>query len=564
MSTRSILISYAGYPFTPSSLMPDNGLANLAGALTQAGHQTLILDYGTVDTIKRLYPARLSQKAIPFCERVFGDSNGDYKPTFRDMLFLKYLDWHLARYQRSEVHSIAQEICHKIRDYKPDFVGFKLWTGDGFSSSVQIARSIKHAFPNLPLIAGGPHVDIFRHLIFEKNDAFDVLTYAEGEETILKLAECLKGGRSLKGIPNLIHRDNGITEATEPKWITKLDELPYPSYDPGIYPSLEDNQKMKIVTVDESRGCFCGCYFCPHPNKSGRKLRMKTPERFVDEIEYLINSYSFTAFRYAGSATPTLFAKKIADLIIQKRLSIDYSMFGNILISRGEDFGTLRASGCRAIFFGLESGSEEILKVSIGKRFTVSDARKVLRDSKASGIFTIASIIFPSPFENEKTRNETVDLLMSVRPDSIIVTFPIVTPTTAWAETPERFGFGITDGCWIENNMDYKIKWLFPPRFWKALPYTLNGRKFRAYTRMTSDFSCALRKEGFLVGMSDDLLLMAGRAGFKGRERHFMNRVRGIFFSGDWEKAQDLNKTINRAVAEKSLREYVDATQQKQ
>jgi radical SAM superfamily enzyme YgiQ (UPF0313 family) len=290
---------------------------------------------------------------------------------------------------------------------------------------------------------------------------------------------------------------------------------------------------------------------------------MKTSERFVKEIEHLVHRHSFTAFRYAGSATPTLFAKRVADLIIQRQLTINYSMFGNILMSRGEHFNTLRDSGCRAIFFGLESGSEEILRASIGKRFKVSEARKILNDCKASGIFTITSIIFPSPFENEKTRNETVDLLKSVRPDSVIVTFPVVTPTTAWAETPERFGFKITDGSWIENIMDYKIKWLFPPRFWKALPYTLNGRKFRAFTQMTSDFSNALREDGFLIGMSDDLLLMADRAGFKERERHFINHVRRIFFSGDWEKAHDLNKTINKAVTEKSLRGYVDATQQK-
>ena len=35
---RGILISFAGYPYTPSSLMPDNGLASLAGCLLAAGH----------------------------------------------------------------------------------------------------------------------------------------------------------------------------------------------------------------------------------------------------------------------------------------------------------------------------------------------------------------------------------------------------------------------------------------------------------------------------------------------------------------------------------------------
>ena len=68
MTTSSLLISYAGYPFTPSSLMPDNGLANLAGALIADGHRTRILDYGTVGMVEELYPPPLSRKA----RRIYG------------------------------------------------------------------------------------------------------------------------------------------------------------------------------------------------------------------------------------------------------------------------------------------------------------------------------------------------------------------------------------------------------------------------------------------------------------------------------------------------------------
>lgn len=63
LSTRSILVSYAGYPYTFNSLMPDNGLANLAGALLFAGHETLVLDYGTVENVEETFPSELSTLA---------------------------------------------------------------------------------------------------------------------------------------------------------------------------------------------------------------------------------------------------------------------------------------------------------------------------------------------------------------------------------------------------------------------------------------------------------------------------------------------------------------------
>lgn len=538
--------------------MPDNGLANLAGALIAAGHEALILDYGTVDTIRRLYPERLSTRAASFCNRVFNDSDPGYSPTYRDMLFLKYLDWRLARHQEKEVHTIAVEICQKIREYRPDFIGFKLWTGDGFLGSARIAELIRRTFPSLPIYAGGPHVDIFRGSILESRGIFDALNYGDGEETIVKLADRSKGGGSLRGIPNLICRDNGTSVVNEPQWIRMLDQLPFPVYQSDVYLSMADNQKMKIITIDETRGCFCNCYFCAHPNKSGKRLRMKTPERFVAELKWLTEQYSFTVFRYAGSATPSLFARKVAERIMRDQLEIQYSMFGNILISRSEDLDALKKSGCQAIFFGVESGSERILAESFGKRFSIPQAKKILRDCKASGIFTIASIIYPAPFEDTISRNETVDFLKELKPDSVVMTFPILIPTTAWAEDPGRFGFRINDRNFIEHAMDYKIKWLLPPRFWKRLPYTLNGKKFNYYTRMTSNLSRDLREEGLSVGISDDLVLMARLAGYRGKESHFLNEAIKIFFSGDWGKAQDLTVRINAAV-KKRIPSYAHA-----
>ena len=62
---RGLLVSYAGYPYTPSSLTPDNGLANLAGALLAAGHDVRIVDYGTLATMRRLFPEELSSQVKP-------------------------------------------------------------------------------------------------------------------------------------------------------------------------------------------------------------------------------------------------------------------------------------------------------------------------------------------------------------------------------------------------------------------------------------------------------------------------------------------------------------------
>ena len=62
---RVLLVSYAGYPCTPSSLIPDNGLASLAGALIESGHEVRVLDFSTVNTLRRLFPPRCVASSVP-------------------------------------------------------------------------------------------------------------------------------------------------------------------------------------------------------------------------------------------------------------------------------------------------------------------------------------------------------------------------------------------------------------------------------------------------------------------------------------------------------------------
>ena len=69
------------------------------------------------------------------------------------------------------------------------------------------------------------------------------------------------------------------------KRIDDLNKLPSPVYDDNIYWAMKDNQKMRIAIIDESRGCPFVCDFCSHPTKSGKKWRIRKPERVVDIME---------------------------------------------------------------------------------------------------------------------------------------------------------------------------------------------------------------------------------------------------------------------------------------
>jgi radical SAM superfamily enzyme YgiQ (UPF0313 family) len=551
--TKGILVSYSGYPYTPSSLMPDNGLANLAGSLKREGHEVIVLDFGTVETIKELYPQTISEKIKPIYRKI---SEGR-KPSFSDKVKVYYLNSELERHQRKQVKKIAQYIEKVVNDFGADFVGLKLWNGDGFTGSLAIAEYLKKVNPKLKVFAGGPHADLFKDLILKKTRYIDAVACWDGENIICKLAEYAGGDRkNLSEIPNVIYRDeSGKVRINKIELIKDLDSLPEPLYDEDIYPSMKGNQKIKIITFDESRGCPFNCYFCAQPAKSGHYTRMKSPEKIVKEIEHIIQKYGINVFRYAGSSTPGKLMLKVAKKLKEKGIRVKYTSFAEAnLVNDEEEMKYLKDSGLVSLFFGIESGSQKMLD-SVHKCLKVDVLKKALKSSKKAGIYTVGSLIYPLPGETSETRKETLRFLEETRPDSVPVQFAGLYPGTPWFSESEKFGFQVDKEKYPERVMDYKIKLLFPPTMWKDPGYKIDGKRFKEFSKETMKMIKDIERMGILTGVSDDQFLMAEFAGMSPKE--FRDKNREYFFTGDYEKIGEMVEKINRNICKVSLLKIV-------
>lgn len=541
---RGILVSYPGYPFTPSSLMPDNGLANLAGSLKREGHEALVFDFGTVETIRLLYPEAISRQIKP----VYRKLSEGRKPSFSDKAKILHLNDRLQRHKKKQVFEIARDIENAVRRFRANFVGLKLWNGDGFSGSFTIAKHLKRAMPKLRIFAGGPHADLFKEMILEKAGFIDALSYGDGEEAIVRLAEHSTGERAgLAEIPNVIYRESSNEIRINSKQeIQSLDSLAEPAYDEETYPSMERDQKIKIVTLDESRGCPFGCFFCAQPVKSGHFTREKSSTRIAREIERLARKYGISAFRYAGSSTPGKLMTGVAELLIERRIKVKYTSFAEAnLLNDLKEMEFLRDSGLVSLFFGMESGSQEMLD-RIHKCLNLEVLKKALKNSRRAGIFTVGSLIYPLPGETAGTREETIRFLREVEPDSVPVQFAGLYPGTPWFSNPEKYGFQVDREKYAGRVMDYKIKLLFPPTMWKDPGYRIDGMKFREFAGQTMAMIKELEETGIMTGISDDQFLMSLLSGKKPKE--FRDMVREYFFTGDYEKISELVKEINRGI----------------
>lgn len=538
---KMILVSYAGYPYTPSSLMPDNGLASLGGALISAGHQALILDYGTVETMERMVSAPHRKRLEDIYHSLANRGKGPlaWSRQASALLKLRRMERKLAARQTVEVESLAEELSGIVSREKPDMIGFKLWNGDGFEGSIAMARRIRRDHPGLAICGGGPHVYLFRELILRRAPVFDFLVADEAENTVLQLMD---GDMRLDRIPGLIHRRGEEILSNPVERPDDLDRLPMPVYDEHVYPAMRGDSKIKVMIIDESRGCVYTCPFCPQSSRDENVWRCKSAARVAEEIERLYGDPGVRLFRFGGQFTPGRLMEDVARLVLERGLDIEFTSFAHIKAMRGIDFHLLRRAGLRAVFYGVESGSQKLLNGSLNKKTTTEEIERVIGMTKNAGILTSVSIIHPAPGETAETRRETLGLLERARPDSVLVYFPGVYPRSRWATDPGKYGIE-TEKDFSEKIMNYKIKTMYPPRFWDPLPYSIDGMGFAKFTAVASRFVEQVEKLGITTYVTDESFLFCEALGMPPEK--YAERVKRAFFTGDSGDIREMVRAVN-------------------
>ena len=178
----------------------------------------------------------------------------------------------------SYLYQNERPLMKQISRFRPDLIGISLYTYQ-YKGSYDLLRRIKRSFPNIQIIAGGPHLSVMREGVLKECSAINYGVVLEGEETLLEL--CL--GININQIEGLIHRVNGfpVYNGDRPL-ITDLDQLPFPTLDKF---ELKRYTERRIGIIS-SRGCPYSCGYCPVKLTIGQRFRSRSPRSVTEEIHY--------------------------------------------------------------------------------------------------------------------------------------------------------------------------------------------------------------------------------------------------------------------------------------
>lgn len=333
-----------------------------------------------------------------------------------------------------------------------DFVGLSVYTDTRFYC-FDFAKKIKEVNPKCTLIVGGPHVYSLDKLILEHYPFIDVLVRGEGEETVEEIIK----GKPYKDILGITWRDadGEITRNPDRQFMNDIDAL-YIDYGllPGMNlykPDIEapiDIKKLKTAYMIESRGCPFQCTYCANSHWH-RSWRAVSPRKIVEKMEHLVKKYDIEYFRFYDDLF-TADKKRVfefCEILKEKKLDIKFRVLVRVNTPK-EVLEALKEVGCESVGFGIESGSDKILK-RIKKGITRQQIIDTIKICKELGLWVVGSFILSLPDETEEDFKETLSLV--TLPDTFMTNILHLFPgTPIYNELKERGE--INDEIWFDRD----------------------------------------------------------------------------------------------------------------
>ena len=317
-----------------------------------------------------------------------------------------------------------EEVSERIEQFDPELVGITAMTPT-FHGALEAAKIAKKN--NRKTLIGGVHMSIYAEETLSYAEV-DFGVVGEGEETIVELCSALEEGQDYSSIEGLCYKlDDGAIKVSGPRIVMDLTKLPMPSY--HLLPMEKYSSIIGMTPVSTmmgSRGCPYQCGFC-FKTPSDKKYRTRSVENIVDEIEFLIENYKIKEVMFYDDIMPRAYARDLSNEIIKRDVKIKWQTPQRVNLVNPELLKLMAKAGCHILRFGVEQGDPDMMQL-VEKRTTIDQVHKSFQQANDAGIKTFAYFIIGYIGETEQTMQATIDLAKDLNPTYVMFTKAVPLP----------------------------------------------------------------------------------------------------------------------------------------
>lgn len=372
-----------------------------------------------------------------FCSKV---SQADYIPHPLDLVILSGIlaeEYEVELLDATISRMPEERALAAVRSADP-FAIVSMFGAASLSEDMEFARKLRGALPAVKLIGIG---DVFREHgeVYVSGDSpLDALLL---DFTTRDILSYLKADHS--AVMNMVFRDRTGPVKTPVGGRGREFELPVPRHElfqkyPYRHPFV---RKRKFVTTLIDYGCPFDCDFCVI-GKLGYKFRR--PENVLRELRMIRElGVSEVFFHTQTFGAHKASAEALCRGMIEEGLGLGWVCFSRVDVASPALLDLMKKAGCHTIIYGVESGSEAILK-KYNKGYSVKEIVSAVNYAKSIGIRTAGTFILGLPEETRETAEATIELVKQINLD--FASFNVAVPRSGTGLRETAIGLGFVDG----------------------------------------------------------------------------------------------------------------------
>lgn len=326
-----------------------------------------------------------------------------------------------------------EQIVLKIKALGADVAAFSVMTQQ-YPYSLQLARALRAAAPQLPILIGGVHATMCTQQVVQDGTEYGVWDY-------IGVGECDEA------LPLLIDRLSTKDPAAlnTPNFLVRLADGTYKRNPLGRYPDLNAlppenyeifdlkemlQQKNGWQSILTSRGCPYRCSYCLNHEVSDRYLyeagqarscylRRYDVRRIIPEIKALRQRHPYIQMFIFDDDLFTIDEEYVVDFCkayVDAGIGTPFVVNAHVQSFAEPMAKALADSPCMIVKFGLESGSPELRGKVLDRHMSNQQIIDAFELCRTYGLHSSAFIMFGLPFETQAMMEETIDLAARIQP----------------------------------------------------------------------------------------------------------------------------------------------------
>ncbi|MEG3641489.1 B12-binding domain-containing radical SAM protein [Magnetococcus sp. PR-3] len=358
--------------------------------------------------------------------------------------------------------SIDQTV-DRIMDFAPEVVALTCMSLEYAQSFHALAQAIKERAPKVILLLGGVYVTTSVDLAMRDKVA-DYGVMGEGEERFPQILDMLdRGETDFSKFDGIAYWQDDKLVVNDPvAYVKPLDTVPFPDYQKMRLPeyfnvnnsfgNVMNARYEPYVLTSTSRGCPYDCIYCSTHSIDGSKVRLRSAENVLEEIDILYNDYGVKEILFLDDNL--IINRKRFKQILQGLIDRDYDLWWKSLnlatfLLTEDMLEMMKEAKTYQLILPIESGNQHVLDHILKKPLDLRKVPPLVKKGKELGFEISADFIIGSPGETWDQIRDTCNYADEMDVD--MVSFHIATPlpkTEMYSRAlelgalPQNFDFG--------------------------------------------------------------------------------------------------------------------------